>query len=115
MYSDVYKVGPVPKAGRVVSPPHLFSEGTHRISQRIQLQIPPQYTQDPIISTLTRYEVEVNIYSALLAKNSPESGWFDLELRGTPERIQQALDYLSALHVEIWSGKATANESWSYR
>jgi NIL domain len=109
MYIGADKVG----YGVLSSVP--FSEGTHRIRKHIQLQIPPQYNQDPIISTLARYEVEVNIHSALLAKNSSESGWFDLELHGTSERIQQALDYLSSLHIEIWSGDDAAKEGWGYR
>ena len=78
---------------------------TQRTCQRIQLQIPAQYRQEPIISTLVRrYDVEVNIQSALLASNAQESGWFDLELCGMPARIQQGLDYLAQLQVEIWNG-----------
>jgi hypothetical protein len=115
MYFNADKVDHGSRVGHGNSSPAPFSESTHRIRKHIQLQIPPQYSQDPIISTLARYEVEVNIYSALLAKNSSESGWFDLELRGTAERIQQAIDYLSSLHVEIWSVNTAAKESWGYR
>jgi ABC-type methionine transport system ATPase subunit len=93
----------------------------HRIRQRIQLQIPPKYTKEPIISNLAnRYEVEVNIESALLASNSQESGWFDLELYGTPDRIQQGLDYLTQLQIEIWGSDRfvprvrTAPKGWSF-
>jgi ABC-type methionine transport system ATPase subunit len=88
---------------------------THRMRQRIQLQIPPKYAQEPVISMLiSRYEVEVNILSALMATNAQESGWFDLELFATPDRIQQALAYLSDLHVEIWTGSSKKDEGWQF-
>jgi ABC-type methionine transport system ATPase subunit len=91
------------------------SEITHRIRQRIQIQIPPQYAQKPVISVLiTRYEVEVNILSALLATNSRESGWFDLELHGIPARIQDALTYLSGLQIEILTDDAATQKSWAF-
>jgi ABC-type methionine transport system ATPase subunit len=88
---------------------------THRIRQHIQLQIPPKYTQEPIISNLAkRYEIEVNIQSALLSTNAQESGWFDLELYGTPARIEQGLDYLTQLHIEIWGGDRFLGNDWSF-
>jgi ABC-type methionine transport system ATPase subunit len=91
------------------------SEITHCIRQRIQVQIPPQYAREPVISTLiARYEVEVNILSALLATNSRESGWFDLELRGIPARIQDALTYLSGLQIEILTDDAATQKSWAF-
>lgn len=104
-----------------VQPPSAQPHSIHRIRQRIQLQIPPKYTKEPIISNLAnRYEVEVNIESALLASNSQESGWFDLELYGTPARIQQGLDYLTQLQIEIWGGDRcvptvrTDQKGWSF-
>ena len=91
------------------------ARSAQRTCQRIQLQIPAQYRQEPIISTLIkRYEVEVNIQSALLASNAQESGWFDLELCGLPARIQQGLDYLAQLQVEIWNGSQNSEQDWLY-
>ncbi|NJM77773.1 MAG: ABC transporter [Acaryochloridaceae cyanobacterium RU_4_10] len=88
---------------------------THRIRQRIQLQIPPKYVREPVISRLAScYEVEVNILSALMATTAQESGWFDLELFATPDRIQQALAYLSDLHIEIWTGSSRNDEGWQF-
>jgi ABC-type methionine transport system ATPase subunit len=88
-------------------------EAAQRVRERIQ--IPPQYAREPVISTLTtRYEVEVNILSALLATNSRESGWFDLELRGIPARIQEALNYLSGLQIEILTDDAATQKSWAF-
>jgi ABC-type methionine transport system ATPase subunit len=87
----------------------------HRVRQRIQVQIPPKYSQEPIISTLAnRYEIEVNIKSALLASNAQESGWFDLELYGTSVRLQQSLDYLAQLQIEIWGDDCTSQKDWSF-
>ncbi|HEY9827953.1 MAG TPA: NIL domain-containing protein [Stenomitos sp.] len=87
----------------------------HRIRERIQIQIPSKYAQEPIISTLAlRYDLEVNILSALLATNAQESGWFDLELYGLPDRIQSAVSYLSQLHIEILNDNAAAQQSWSF-
>jgi ABC-type methionine transport system ATPase subunit len=95
--------------------PQIRPNTIHRIRQRIQLQIPPQYSQEPVISALVnRYEVEVNILSALLATNSKESGWFDLELYATPARIQEALAYLSGLQVEIWMNNSLTGERLSF-
>jgi ABC-type methionine transport system ATPase subunit len=91
------------------------SNAAQRIRQRIQLQIPQKYAQEPVISNLIRrYEVEVNIHSALLATNAQESGWFDLELYGIPDRIQQSLDYLTQLQVEIWDGDRNAKTDWIF-
>ncbi len=101
---------------RGLSTPRVSKEAAHRIRQRIQIQIPSKYAQEPIISTLTtRYELDVNILSALLATNSSESGWFDLELNGTPDRIQGAMSYLNQLHIEILTDDAAAQKSWSFQ
>lgn len=91
-------------------------ESAHRIRQRIQIQIPPQYAKEPVISTLTtRYGLDVNILSALLATNSRESGWFDLELHGIPARIQDALTYLAKLQIEVLTDDAATQQSWAFR
>jgi ABC-type methionine transport system ATPase subunit len=79
-----------------------------RIHEQIQLKIPPIYAQEPIIANLANdYELEVNIRSAFLTRNTQESGWFDLELYGTPSRIQQALAYLSQLHIQVWKSSSS--------
>jgi ABC-type methionine transport system ATPase subunit len=91
-------------------------ESAHRIRQRIQIQIPSQYAREPVISTLTtRYGLDVNILSALLATNSRESGWFDLELHGIPARIEAALAYLTQLRIEVLTDDAAVHKSWSFR
>lgn len=95
--------------------PHLQSQPLRRIRHRIRLRIPPQYSCEPIISNLAgRYSLEVNIQSALLAASGQESGWFDLEWYGTPDQIRQGLDYLSQLHVEIWTEGNELQSDWSF-
>lgn len=90
-------------------------QSVRRVRQRIQLRIPSKYAQEPIVSTLaTRYDLEVNIQSALMASNAQESGWFDLELHGLPQRVQESLDYLAQLHVEIWSSDRPSGSTWSF-
>ncbi|MGB8698485.1 MAG: NIL domain-containing protein [Thermosynechococcaceae cyanobacterium] len=97
------------------SEPHLQPQPLRRIRHRIRLQIPPQYQGEPIISNLAgRYGLEVNIQSALLGASGRESGWFDLALYGNPDRIQQALDYLSQLHIEIWAEGNESLSDWSF-
>lgn len=94
----------------------ISGESIQRIRQRIQIQIPSQYAQEPVISTLTtRYGLDVNILSALLATNSRESGWFDLELHGIPARIEAALAYLTQLRIEVLTDDAATQNSWSFR
>ena len=104
-------------AERGLSSPRTVSEEfAHRVRQRIQIQIPPQYAREPVISTLTnRYGLDVNILSALLATNSRESGWFDLELHGIPARIESALAYLTQLRIEVLTDDAATQKSWSFR
>jgi ABC-type methionine transport system ATPase subunit len=115
MYSATQNVKSIeqnPKSGPVL----LNSVNTvHRVRQQIQIRIPQKYAQEPIISNLIkRYEIEVNIRSALLATSAQESGWFDLELYGTPARIQQTLDYLAQLDVEIWDSDRTPQTDWTF-
>jgi ABC-type methionine transport system ATPase subunit len=115
MYSVVQNVSSPYQDSELGAASANLSNAGHRIRQRIQLQIPQKYAQEPVISKLVqRYEIEVNIHSALLATNAQESGWFDLELHGTPDRIQQALDYLSQLHIEIWDGDRIAKTDWTF-
>ncbi|NJK30184.1 MAG: ABC transporter [Acaryochloris sp. SU_5_25] len=107
-----------PQAASVAAISEPSAPTTHRIRQQIRLQIPPEYAQEPVISNLaSRYELDVNIHSALLANSNSaqESGWFDLELFGTPTRIQQALAYLSQLHVQIWAGNSALESRGSFR
>ncbi|NJL41332.1 MAG: ABC transporter [Leptolyngbyaceae cyanobacterium SL_7_1] len=79
----------------------------------IQLRIPKQFHQEPIISNLiTQYDLTVNITAALLSANAREDGWFDLELYGTTQQINSALVYLNDLNLEIWRDSDPQVENW---
>ncbi len=115
MYSAVQNVSSPHQDPELGTASGNIPKAVHRIRQRIQLQIPQKYAQEPLISRLIqRYEIEVNILSALLATNAQESGWFDLALYGTPARIQEALDYLTQLHIEIWDEDRTDKADWIF-
>lgn len=84
----------------------------HRIAQkRIRIQISKHYHQEPVISYLvSRYRLTVNITAALLGANANGDGWFDLELQGNYDNIQDGLTYLSELDLKIW--RETDTDGW---
>lgn len=99
----------------ILNPPIASAiSGDRRPTQtRIKVQIPRHYHQQPIISHLTlQHGLEVNILAALLGGNPQDSGWFDLELRGTAEQIDSALIYLSDLDVYLWHQSGDEVEGW---
>jgi len=56
--------------------------------------------------------LEVNILSAVLGKNAVGDGWFDIELRGKSENIDNALVYLAELDIEIWHESNQETDGW---
>lgn len=73
------------------------------IHKRIRIRIPKDYHQEPVISRLVSdYGLTVNITAAILGANAVGDGWFDLDLHGTNEQIQNGLTYLKDLELEIW-------------
>jgi len=72
-------------------------------NKRIRLKIEHEYHQEPVISHLiSDYGLTVNIRAALLAADAVGGGWFDLDLQGTENQIQDGLTYLRNLELEIW-------------
>ncbi len=72
-------------------------------NKRIRVRIPKDYRQEPVISHLVSdYDLTVNISAAILGANAIGDGWFDLELQGTSEQIDNGLNYLKQLELEIW-------------
>ncbi|MBD2182788.1 NIL domain-containing protein [Planktothrix sp. FACHB-1355] len=70
--------------------------------KRIKIEIPQNYQEEPVISRLTsEYGLTFNITEAMLENSNIGNGLFDLELQGTPQQIQSALDYLWQLKVKI--------------
>lgn len=89
---------------------HNSPETNQPTGTRLRIRIPKKYSDEPIISRLiSDYGVTVNIAAALLGANARDDGWFDLELRGNPDQIQEAVSYLNNMDVEIW-GEANAKE-----
>ncbi|HEY9652831.1 MAG TPA: NIL domain-containing protein [Coleofasciculaceae cyanobacterium] len=79
---------------------------------RLRIRVPKKYSDEPIISRLiSDYGVTVNIAAALLGANARDDGWFDLELHGNPDQIQEAVRYLNKMDVEIW-GVNTEDDTW---
>lgn len=80
---------------------------------RIKVRIPKDLREEPVISHLiTHHGLTVNIAAALLSPNGRDDGWFDLELRGTSQQIQNALIYLNELDLEIWSQLNPEEDGW---
>ncbi len=90
------------------------SVADHRITQqRIRLRIDQEYHQEPVISRLVSdYQLTVNITAALLSVNAADSGWFDLELRGTEPQIRSAFVYLNELDLEVWPESDPEVDGW---
>lgn len=80
---------------------------------RIRIRIPKHLREEPVISHLiSQHSITVNIAAALLSPNGRDDGWFDLELRGTSQQIQNALIYLNELDLEIWSQLYSEEDGW---
>ena len=87
--------------------------GDHPRQTQIRVQIPNHYQGEPIISQLaSQYHLEVNILAAILGANAQGSGWFDLQLTGQANNLEQGLAYLKELGVEILATSEPTNENW---
>ncbi len=90
------------------------SSGIQQDQIRIRIRIPKAYQKEPIISNLVaQYGLTVNISAALLSANRHEDGWFDLDLTGKRDSIQQGLTYLRERGLEIWDGSSqSGGDPW---
>lgn len=85
----------------------------HQSLIQIRLRVPKEYHGEPVISKLSSdYNLEVNILGALLGQNAREDGWFDLQLKGTPQQINSAMIYLSDLDIEVWRDDQAEIDGW---
>lgn len=81
---------------------------------RIQIHIPPDYQQEPVISRLiSDYGLSVNITGAKLEPTTQAQGRFDLELRGTPQQIHTGLMYLRSRNVTLIGKPNAEGDSWN--
>lgn len=68
----------------------------------ICISIPQYYHPQPILSQLiSRYQLTVNIKAALLATDTGENGWFNLEIQGSSLQVEAALAYLQTMNIVI--------------
>jgi len=89
---------------------HADNRPTHAL---ITLRVPATYHQEPIITHLVAdHGLVVNITAAVLGENPNEEGWFNLELRGTPDQIRSGLVYLEELDLEFWERADKDEETW---
>ncbi len=69
-------------------------------SQKIQLRIPKEYRDIPVINTLiVDYGLTVNIAGAIMPFAVHEDGWFELELQGKPAELNAGIKYLKQLNL----------------
>jgi hypothetical protein len=79
------------------------------IHKQIRVRIPKNYHEEPVISRLVSdYGLVINIRAAILGANAIGDGWFDLDLQGTTNQIENALSYLQSLALEIWDNNDNA-------
>jgi hypothetical protein len=95
--------------------PRFIHRGDSLTQIRLRVGIPKTYHQEPVISQLTaNYGLLVNITGAMLGEDTSGQGWFDLELRGTPNQIQSGLAYLQELELKIWGRPNADGDGWHY-
>lgn len=79
---------------------------------RLRLEIPAFYQQEPILSRLiSDFDLVVNITGAMLSQNVNGS-YCNLEIRGTPERINRGLMYLKSLNIRMLGRPNATEDDW---
>jgi NIL domain len=80
---------------------------------RLKIKIPKKYHHEPIVSNLASlHDLKVNILAAMLGANAQGDGWFDLELFGSSQAIDNALIYLCDLDIEMWKESDLEKDGW---
>ncbi|MHC5615665.1 MAG: NIL domain-containing protein [Nostoc sp.] len=86
---------------------------SRRTQTRIQVRIPKDLHEEPVISRLvSHYGVTVIIADAQISANVPQYSCFDLELRGTTSQIESALTYLDELDLEVLHQSSPEEDGW---
>ncbi|MBD6614939.1 NIL domain-containing protein [Komarekiella sp. 'clone 1'] len=84
-----------------------------RTQTRIQVHIPKDLHEEPVISRLvSHYGITVIIVDAQVSANVPECSCFNLELRGTVSQIESALTYLDELDLEVLHQSNSEEDGW---
>jgi hypothetical protein len=82
----------------------LSTTNREKVLHSIDLHIPAQLHQQPVLATLiANYNLIVNFQAAVLDRKATGGGWFNLSLEGERRDIDNALDYLSNLGIEIFA------------
>jgi ABC-type methionine transport system ATPase subunit len=81
-----------------------LNESHAKVLQSIDINIPQQLHQEPVLAKLiSNYDLIVNFQAAVLDRKATGGGWFNLNLEGHPQNIEQALKDLQELGVKIFS------------
>jgi ABC-type methionine transport system ATPase subunit len=66
---------------------------------KLRLTFPPELVSEPVVYNLGRkYRVIINIRRANITQNA---GWIILEISGTKDEIQKAVEYLESVKVKV--------------
>jgi hypothetical protein len=77
---------------------------TEKALHSIDIHIPAQLHQEPVLATLIgNYRLIINFKAAVLDRKATGGGWFNLNLEGDSQEIAAALNYLQNLGVEIFA------------
>ncbi|MBD2579239.1 NIL domain-containing protein [Oscillatoria sp. FACHB-1406] len=92
----------------------LDESGNNRPTQaRIRIRVPKKYHREAVLSQLVLHHgLEVNILSAILGGNGEGDGWFDLQLFGTSQQIDDALIELTERDIQILDSVGTNQDGW---
>jgi hypothetical protein len=81
-----------------------LNESPVKVLQSIDINIPQQLHQQPVLSKLIgNYHLIVNFHAAVLDRKATGGGWFNLNLEGRPQDIEQALKDLQELGVKVFA------------
>ncbi|PSB53171.1 NIL domain-containing protein [Chamaesiphon polymorphus] len=81
-----------------------LNESPAKVLQSIDINIPQQLYQEPVLSKLIgNYHLIVNFRAAILDRKATGGGWFYLNLEGDPQDIENALKDLQELGVEVFA------------
>jgi hypothetical protein len=81
-----------------------LTESPAKVLKSIDINIPQQLHQEPVLSKLIgNYHLIVNFQAAILDRKATGGGWFNLNLEGHPQNIEKALKDLQDLGVEIFA------------
>jgi NIL domain len=81
----------------------LSTKSQEKVLYSIDINIPQQLHQEPVLAKLIgNYDLIVNFKAAVLDRKATGGGWFNLDLEGYPQDIDNALSYLRNLEIEIF-------------